>query len=60
MRVNAFPMMASASFWFPRPRSMEQRGAPPIPNRLANAMTAVMTGRQTPRPVSDRVACSGI
>ena len=49
-------MIASASLIFPRPRSIEQSGAPPMPNRLANAMTSVMIGSESPMPVKDRVA----
>ena len=49
-------MIASASLISPRPRSIEQSGAPPMPNRLANAMTSVMIGSESPMPVKDRVA----
>ena len=58
--TKALPIMDSASDVLPRPRSMEHNGAPPMPNRFANAMTMDMMGRHNPRPVSDKVACSGI
>lgn len=35
-----------------RPRAMEKSGAPPVPNRLANAMTMDRMGKVTPTPVS--------
>ena len=54
--AKEFPIIASASSLFPLPRSMEQRGAPPIPKRLAKAMTMDITGRQSPNPVSESVA----
>ena len=58
--TNELPMMASASWSLPRPRSMEHSGAPPMPNKLAKAMTMEMMGRQRPRPVRAMVAFSGI
>lgn len=43
--------MASASSLLPLPLSIEHKGAPPIPNKLANAMTMDMIGRQSPSPI---------
>ena len=53
-------MISSASSLLPRPRSMEHSGAPPMPNKLANAITMEIMGRQSPRPVKASVAFSGI
>ena len=58
--TKELPMMASASFSFPLPLSMEHKGAPPMPKRLAKAITMDMMGRQRPSPVRERVAFSGI
>lgn len=58
--IKELPMMASASSWFPLPRWMEHKGAPPMPNRLAKAMTMEIIGRQSPSPVSAMVAFSGM
>ena len=60
IRRKELPMIFSASSLRPAPRSMEHRGAPPMPNRLANAITTEITGRHSPSPVRDRVAWSGI
>ncbi len=60
IRMKELPMIASASVSLPRPLSMEQRGAPPMPNRLAKAITMEMIGRQSPKPVRAMVASSGI
>ena len=58
--VKEFPMIFSASSILPLPLSIEQSGAPPIPKRLANAITIVMIGSERPIPVSDRVESCGI
>jgi len=58
-RQKELPMMSSASCSRPFPRAMEHSGAPPMPNRLAKAMTMEMMGRHSPSPVRDRVAFSG-
>ena len=50
-RLNALPMMCSASRISPRPRAMELSGAPPLPHRLANPMMMVIIGRAIPMPV---------
>ena len=50
--TKEFPMIFSAFFVFPAPLAMEQRGAPPMPNRLANAVMIVMMGSDRPIPVS--------
>ena len=55
-----FPMMCSARSFSPAPRAMEQSGAPPIPKRLANAVTRVMIGRVRPIPVSACVDVCGM
>ncbi len=53
-------MMVSARSSSPFPRAMEQRGAPPIPKRLAKAVMMEMMGKVSPRPVRARVAASGM
>ena len=53
-RVKAFPMTRSASSRFPRPRSMELSGAPPVPHRLAKPMIMEITGTVRPSPVRAR------
>ena len=58
--AKEFPMIRSASSTFPRPLSMEQRGAPPMPNKLAKAITMEMMGRQRPTPVRGRLPEPGI
>ena len=50
----------AASSRLPAPLSMENRGAPPIPNRLAKAPRIIMMGKQMPRPVKARSPTSGI
>ena len=49
---HEFPITFSAfsSSWLPL--AMEQRGAPPIPNKLANAVMIVIIGSARPIPVS--------
>ena len=37
------------------PLAMEQRGAPPMPNKFANALNIVMIGNVSPSPVSASV-----
>ena len=59
-RENEFPSSFLASSSLPLPRSIEKRGAPPIPTRLANAIVTVHIGNATPRPVSALVASFGI
>ena len=54
--AKEFPIIRSALRSSPFPLAMEQSGAPPMPNRLANAMTSVMIGSESPMPVKDRVA----
>ena len=43
--------MDSASSFFPAPRRMLVRGAPPIPMRAAKAEMIMMMGIDTPTPV---------
>ena len=57
---NELPSIASASSVFPRPLSIENKGAPPIPIKLANAITIVISGKHTPNPVNASVAPSPI
>ena len=42
-------MMLCALSRFPFPRAIEHSGAPPAPNRLANAVTIVTTGKPCER-----------
>ena len=44
----------------PAPLAMEHSGAPPIPNRLANAVIIVITGSASPIPVSASVEAWGM
>ena len=53
-------MMRPASSFSPRPRAMEQSGAPPIPKRFAKAFKILMMGKVTPKPVSANVPTSGM
>ena len=55
--VMELPMIREASSVSPRPRAMENSGAPPWPNRPAKADRMVITGRATPTPV--RAAARG-
>ncbi len=41
--AKEFPIIRSALSGSSAPRAMENRGAPPIPNRLANAVIMLMT-----------------
>ncbi len=50
--VKVLPIISAAWASSPRPRAMEKSGAPPVPNRLANAMTMDRMGKVTPTPVS--------
>ena len=50
-RAKVFPMIFRALSRSPRPRSMENRGEPPMPNRLAKAVTMEMMGKVSPTPV---------
>ncbi len=58
--IKEFPMIASASWSFPFPRWMEHKGAPPMPNKLAKAITMDIIGRQSPSPVRAMVAFWGM
>ena len=55
-----FPMILSAFLGSLAPLAMENKGAPPMPNRLANAMMTVMTGSVRPMPVRASVEVPGI
>ena len=44
-------MMRLARRLSPRPRAMEQSGAPPLPQRLAKAVMMYVTGITSPMPV---------
>ena len=50
--VKLLPMIRSEPGTFPRPSSMEARGAPPMAIRAAKAEITMMMGRHTPTPVS--------
>ena len=50
--AKQLPIIRSASPLFPRPSSMEARGAPPMASNAANAEITIMMGKQTPTPVS--------
>ena len=49
--VMLLPMIRSDSARFPRPSSMDARGAPPIAISAAKAEITMMMGRHTPTPV---------
>ena len=51
--------IVSASSWSPRPRAMEQSGAPPMPKSCVNAEMMLMMGKVRPMPVSASVEASG-
>lgn len=57
---KALPITREASSLSPRPRAMEQSGAPPCPNRPANAERIEMTGSAMPTPVSAMLPTLGI
>ena len=42
------------------PRSIENNGAPPLPNRLLNAVMITITGKQRPTAPSAAVPMCGI
>ena len=44
----------------PIPRLMEKRGAPPLPNKLLQAVTIVIMGKQSPTAPRAAVLTSGI
>ena len=56
----AFDMMPRASSSSPRPRAIEQSGAPPVPQRFVKAVTIVMIGKHKPTPVSAMTPSSPI
>ena len=60
IRKNAAFIIFSAPFLFPRPRSIEQSGAPPIPYSDVNARISVITGKAIPTPPSACVPYPGI
>ena len=55
-KLKEFPKIYFASSSFPFPLSIEKRGAPPIPTRLAKAIANVQIGNATPSPVKASVA----
>ena len=58
--MKELPIISSASSISPRPRAIEQSGAPPIPNRLAKAIIIEISGKHSPSPPIANVATSGI
>lgn len=50
-----FAIIFSAFFSSPEPLAIEKSGAPPMPNKLANAVIIVMIGRVSPIPVKASV-----
>ena len=50
-REKEFPMIHFARSVSRAPLAIENKGAPPIPKRLAKAVMIVMTGRVSPIPV---------
>ena len=57
---KALPITREASSLSPRPRAMEQSGAPPWPKSPANAERMEMTGSAMPTPVSAMLPMPGI
>ena len=58
-REKVLPIICRALSRWPRPRSMENRGEPPMPNRLAKAVTMEMMGNVRPMPVRASAAALG-
>lgn len=58
--VKEFPMIFCARSVSLAPRDMENKGAPPMPNRLAKAVMIVIIGRVSPIPVKASVEVCGI
>ena len=58
--ANVFPIIFSARSSSFLPRSIEKRGAPPVPNKFAKAVTMEMMGNVSPIPVRALAAASGI
>ena len=50
----------SAFFVFPFPLLMENKGAPPLPNKLLNAVIITIIGKHKPTAPSAVVPTSGI
>ena len=53
-------MIASAFFMFPLPRLIENNGAPPLPNKLLNAVMITIIGKHKPTAPSAVVPTDGI
>ena len=58
--TKQLPKVRSADSLSPLPIKMDARGAPPLPTSAANADTIIMSGRQTPTPVSAAAPMSGM
>ena len=54
------PSIFSAVVWSPLPIAIEALGAPPELISAANAEIIIISGRQTPTPVSARLPSPGI
>ena len=59
-KPKQLPRVFSAESMSCRPIKMEARGAPPAPTNAAKADTIMISGMQTPTPVSARLPFSGI
>ena len=57
---NEVFIIMPALFLSPRPRSIEKRGAPPLPNKLLNAVIITMIGKHNPTAPSAAVPTSAI
>ena len=53
-------IMVSAFFVLPFPLLMENKGAPPLPNKLLNAVMITIIGKHKPTAPSAVVPTSGI
>ena len=57
---NEVFIIMPALFLSPRPRSIEKRGAPPLPNKLLNAVITTISGKQSPTAPRAAVPMFGI
>ena len=57
--AKVLPMISLAFSVLFLPRSMENSGEPPMPNRFAKAVTMEMMGKVSPSPVRALPAASG-
>ena len=53
--AKEFPIIFSALLSSPLPLAIEQSGAPPMPNKLVNAVISIIIGKVMPSPVNANV-----